>query len=119
MMQIKIESTADFFARGKSIAAIADDGILETSSRIISFENAEDLAKVVTAAKIELFREIRAHPGSITEISRRLHRDRSAVKRDIDALCAIGLLNVLTKKNDGHGVKKEVFACDQQVLMAL
>lgn len=117
-MQIKIESTEDFFSRGKSIAQLADNGLLKNDSKIVSFENAEDLAKVVSAAKIDLFRSIRSRSGSITDISKRLNRDRSAVKRDIDVLQSIGLVDVLTINNAGHGTKKEVVACDNQVFMA-
>ena len=117
-MHIKIESTEDFFARGKVTASLADKGLLEKESRIVSFEDAEDLARVVSAAKIDLFRTIRLHPGSITDIAQRLKRDRSAVKRDIDVLQAIGLVDVRPMKNAGHGTKKEVVACDNQVLMA-
>ncbi|MEQ1601255.1 MAG: HTH domain-containing protein [Methylophilaceae bacterium] len=118
-MQIKIESTEDFFARGKSVATLADQGNLEAACSIVSFENAEDLARVITAAKIRLFREIRAHPGSISDISKRLNRDRSSVKRDIDVLHAIGLVDMNIKINAGHGIKKEVVVRDPQVLMAL
>lgn len=117
-MHIKIESTADFFARGKLIASLADNGLLKKESKIVSFENAEDLAKVASAAKIDLFRAVRFRSGSIADISKRLNRDRSAVKRDIDVLQAIGLVDVRSIKNAGHGIKKEVVACDNQVFMA-
>lgn len=117
-MHIKIESTEDFFAKGKVTASLADKGLLANESRIVSFENAEDLAKVVSAAKIDLFRSIRACSGSITDISKRLNRDRSAVKRDIDVLQSVGLVDVRIMNNAGHGTKKEVIACDNLVLMA-
>ena len=90
----------------------------EKKSKIVSLENAEDLAKVVSAAKIDLFRSIRSHSGSITDISKRLNRDCSAVKRDIDVLQSIGLVDIRTMKNAGHGTKKEVIASDSQVFMA-
>lgn len=59
-MHIKIESAEDFFIRGKSAASLADKGLLDKESRIVSFENAEDLAKVVSAAKIDLFKSVRS-----------------------------------------------------------
>lgn len=117
-MQIKIESTEEFFKRGKSIGSQADQNALVAESKIISFENAEDLASVVSPAKINLFRSVRSAPGSITEISTRLKRDRSAVKRDVDVLCAYGLLDVRSIKNAGHGLKKEVVATEANILMA-
>ncbi len=117
-MKITIENTEDFFKRGKHTATLADEGLALTASKIVSFENAEDLAKVVSAAKIDLFRAVRSHSGSITELAKRLNRDRSSVKRDVDVLQSIGLVDVHTAKNAGHGTKKEVFVCDNQVLMA-
>ena len=47
-MHIKIESTDEFFSRGKAIASLADKGLLKKESKIVSFEHAEDLAKVMT-----------------------------------------------------------------------
>jgi predicted transcriptional regulator len=49
-------------------------------------------------------------PGSITEIAQRLHRDRSAVKRDVDELARAGLVTVTEKPLPGHGRMKEVRA---------
>ncbi len=117
-MQIKIESTEEFFKRGKGIAAQADQSTLHSVSKVISFENAEDLASVVSPAKINLFRSVRNTPGSITEISTRLKRDRSAVKRDVEVLRAYGLLDVRSIKNAGHGLKTEVVATEANIFMA-
>ncbi len=49
-------------------------------------------------------------PGSITVIAGRLHRDRSAVKRDVDQLAQAGLVTIETKILPGHGHMKEVRA---------
>jgi predicted transcriptional regulator len=68
MMQIKMESANDFFARGRVTAFLADIELLQNENRIFSFENAADLAKVVSAAKIDLFTSIRSHSASITDI---------------------------------------------------
>ena len=57
-----------------------------------------------------LFRAVKEMPGSITEISERLHRDRSAVKRDVDELERAGLVTVAEKVLPGHGRMKEVRA---------
>ena len=54
--------------------------------------------------------KLKEMPGSITEISERLHRDRSAVKRDIDELERAGLVTVVEKAHPGHGRMKEVRA---------
>ncbi|USS45128.1 hypothetical protein NFI99_26425 [Burkholderia glumae] len=52
--------------------------------------------------------DIKAEPPSITSVAARLRRDRSAVKRDIDALLAAGLVSVETAGNPGHGTQKVV-----------
>ncbi|MHB1358143.1 MAG: HVO_A0114 family putative DNA-binding protein [Rhodocyclaceae bacterium] len=116
---IKTESTAEFFNRGKVIARLADQGKPIPAERIIAFEDPEDIARLITTAKLALFREVRKRPGSITELSARLHRDRSAVKRDIDELEHAGLIEVESMPLPGHGRKKEVRAIATQVLLAI
>jgi len=116
---IKVANTDDFFKRGKEIAKLADQGKRIPRERIISFEDPEDLARLITTAKLVLFREVRACSGSITDLSQRLHRDRSAVKRDIDELAKIGLVEVEDIPFPGHGRRKEVRAVAEQVLLAM
>jgi predicted transcriptional regulator len=116
---IKVASPEEFFARGKEIARLADQGKPIHPERIIAFENPEDLARLMTTAKIVLLREVKACPGSITNLSQRLHRDRSAVKRDIDELEKAGLVDIEEKPFPGHGRIKEVRAVSEQVLLAI
>jgi len=116
---IKVANTDDFFKRGTELAKLADQGKRIPRERIISFEDPEDLARLITTAKLVLFREVRACSGSITDLSQRLHRDRSAVKRDIDELERIGLVEVEDIPFPGHGRRKEVRAVAEQVLLAM
>jgi len=116
---IKVANTDEFFKRGKEIAKLADQGKRIPRERIISFEDPEDLARLITTAKLVLFREVRECPGSITDLSQRLHRDRSAVKRDIDELERFGLVEVEDMPFPGHGRRKEVRAIAEQVLLAM
>jgi len=116
---IKVESPADFFKRGKAVAKLADRGKTIPEEHIIAFEDPEDMARLITTAKLALFREVRQSPGSITELSARLNRDRSAVKRDIDDLEKAGLIEVQDMPLPGHGRKKEVRAVAEQVLLAI
>lgn len=116
---IKVASADEFFKRGKEIAKLADQGKRIPRERIIAFEDPEDLARLITTAKLVLFREVRECPGSITDLSQRLHRDRSAVKRDVDELQRIGLVEVEERIFPGHGRKKEVRAAAEQVLLAM
>ena len=116
---IKVETPEEFFKRGKAIARLADQGKSIPREHIIAFENPEDMDRLITTAKLALFREVRQRPGSITDLSVRLRRDRSAVKRDIDDLEKAGLLEVADMVLPGHGRKKEVRAVAEQVLLAI
>ena len=109
----------EFFKRGKHIARLADQGKPIPKEHIITFEDPEDMARLITTAKLALFREVRLGAGSITELAGRLHRDRSAVKRDIDELEKAGLIEVEDMPLPGHGRKKEVRAVAEQVLLAI
>ena len=100
----------DFFRRGKEVARKLDRGERISDVNIITFEDPEDILELVTAARVDIFRAVKEEPGSITDIARRLHRDRSAVKRDVDILAAAGLIQVETKPFHGHGRIKFVTA---------
>jgi predicted transcriptional regulator len=100
----------DFFKRGRDIARKLDRGEKIADETVITFEDAEDLLEVITRARIDLLRAVNEEPGSITDIARRLHRDRSAVKRDIDILASAGLVKVESRPSPGHGQKKFVKA---------
>ena len=109
----------DFFERGKKIARKLDQGESVEPECVISFEDPQELLELVTTARMNLFRSVKAEPGSIAEIARRLHRDRSAVKRDVDKLAQAGLFNVELKSLSGHGRMKLVTAAaDRFQLMA-
>lgn len=107
---IKTGTEEDFFERGRRLARAADRGERLADERIISFEDPVDVMKLITAARLALFRTVKEMPGSITDIAERLHRDRSAVKRDVDELERAGLVTIADKVLPGHGRMKEVRA---------
>ena len=109
-LTIKTGTEEDFFKRGRLLAKAADRGESLTDERTISFEDPADMMKLITAARLALFRAVKEMPGSITQISERLHRDRSAVKRDVDELERAGLVTIADKVLPGHGRMKEVRA---------
>lgn len=114
---IRTSSVEEFFKRGRETARLADKGKPIPAEHTIAYEDPEDLARILTAAKIALFRAIKERPGSITDIATRLKRDRSAVKRDIDDLAQAGLINIEEKPSPGHGRLKEVRAAAQRVVL--
>lgn len=109
-LTIKTGREEDFFKRGRKLAKLADRGEQLPDERIVSFEDPADLMRLITSARLALFRAVKEMPGSITQISERLHRDRSAVKRDIDELECAGLVTIAEKVLPGHGRMKEVRA---------
>jgi predicted transcriptional regulator len=114
-LTIKTGTEADFFSRGREIAKTVDRGETLVESHIISFEDPADMMKLITEGRLALFRAVKEMPGSITEVANRLHRNRSAVKRDIDVLAQAGLLSIAPKILPGHGQKKEVRAVATQI----
>ncbi len=59
----------DFFQRGRQLARSADRGEVLPSESTISFEDPADVVKLITTARLALFRAIKEMPGSITQIS--------------------------------------------------
>lgn len=109
-LTIKTGTEESFFKHGRQLAKAVDRDEQLPDERIVSFEDPADLMKLITAARLALFRAVKEMPGSITQISERLHRDRSAVKRDVDALERAGLVTISDKVLPGHGRMKEVRA---------
>lgn len=105
---IKTGTPEQFFERGRKIARLADTGGRIPAHTILSFEDPVDLLKLLTPARLAVFQAARDQPGSITSLSDRLKRDRSAVKRDIDALERAGLLKTEVQILAGHGQMKNV-----------
>jgi predicted transcriptional regulator len=117
MTKLTIETAPDedFFQRGRRLARSADRGEKLPDERIVSFEDPGDMMQLVTAVRLAVFRAARDRPGSITEISARLQRDRSAVKRDVDALEQAGLVTVADKILPGHRRMKEVHVTAKRI----
>ncbi|HBG06242.1 MAG: transcriptional regulator [Geobacteraceae bacterium GWC2_58_44] len=107
-------SVEEFFARGKTLARKIDIGETIEPSTFIMFEDPEDILEIVTKARISLFRAVKKEPGSITDIALRLHRDRSAVKRDVDVLVGAGLIQIYDVPHHGHGRKKYLKAAAEE-----
>lgn len=114
-MRISIGTEEDFFARGKKIARLADQGREIPETFEITFGDPIDAVRLLTPARIGIFQAVKKEPGSITSIAARLGRDRSAVKRDVDVLEAAGFVVVDVMPNAGHGVHKIVRAKAKQV----
>jgi hypothetical protein len=78
---VKVGGAEEFFESGRKIAKIADEGRRVPRRHVVAFDDPADLLRVLTPARMALFRAIKLHPGSITAIAERVRRDRSAVAR--------------------------------------
>ena len=107
---VKAGKEQDFFRRGNVLALVADTGQPMPEERNVSFEDPADLQRLPTASRLDVFRNVKGESGSIAVFAGRLHRDRSAVKRDVDQLAQVGLVTIETKTLPGHGNMKEIRA---------
>ena len=114
-VSITVADENEFFARGKRLSALADAGKPIPSESVISFGDPADLLKMLTPARLALISAVKAQPDSITAIAERLHRDCSAVKRDVDSLHKAGLLAVEQTVLAGHGMMKRVSLVAQKL----
>jgi predicted transcriptional regulator len=104
--EISVERVEAFFERGRKLARLADRGGRIPPSRVVAFDDIESLLQVLTTKRVLLLKQVRAAPGSITDLARKLRRDRSAVTRDVQALERVGVLRVTEKSLPGHGRQK-------------
>ncbi|MBV9156349.1 MAG: MarR family transcriptional regulator [Acidobacteriaceae bacterium] len=91
-IKIHLEQAEAFFARGRRGAQLADECKPIPFSRVVAFEDAEDLPAVLTPRRVLLLKTLKDSPGSIAELARKLKRHRSAVTRDVQVLEQLGLL---------------------------
>lgn len=109
-VQIKVEPVEKFFERARELARRADAGKRIPESRVVAFEEAEDLLALLSPKRVQLLRALRQEPGSIADLARRLRRDRAAVTRDVQHLARFGVVEVTEKPLPGHGRQKWIRA---------
>lgn len=109
---VKTESREEFFERGKTIAKMLDEGKSIPASRIISFEDSEDLVNFLTKTKQALLAMLRKKPDSISKLAHKLHRSRAAVDRDVRQLESVGIVESEYVVNPGHGRCRIIKAID-------
>ena len=105
---IKTGTEVGFFARGNALAKLADQGQRIAYEAVLSFEDPSDMLRLLTQGRLAVLGAVREQPDSITGVALRLGRDRSSVKRDVDALESAGLLLVDSMILPGHGRMKQV-----------
>ena len=114
-VQIKMEPVERFFERARELARRADAGKRIPESRVVAFEEADDLLALRSPKRVQLLRALRQEPGSIADLARRLRRDRAAVTRDVQQLARFGVVEVTEKPLPGHGRQKWIRAASAAI----
>lgn len=100
---VKTGTREDFFARGKKIAKMLDEGKRLTPYKVISFEETEDLVQFLTKMRLTLLTLLRKKPDSISGLAKKLHRSRASIDKDIQLLESVGIVESEYVINPGHG----------------
>lgn len=105
---IRTDDVDGFFARAKDAARRADRGQAFEGKVTLSFEDPQRMFTVLSEARRRLMLEVMHEPRTINELTRRLHRNRSAITKDIGLLEKVGLVVSQRQANPGHGIQKVV-----------
>lgn len=116
---VRTGGLGEFLEEGRRLARLADAGKPIPDTCSISFESMEDLLEHLTPKRVALFEAIKAiiEPTSITAVAQQVGRDRAAVKRDIDALYQLGIVDVTDAPLPGHGRQKLVRPIARKVVL--
>lgn len=105
---IRTDDVKGFFSRAKDAARRADRGGAFDGKITLSFEDPQRMFTVLSEARRRLMLEVMDEPRTINELSKRLHRHRSSVTKDVGLLERLGLIVSQRQANPGHGIQKTV-----------
>lgn len=105
---IRTGDTKGFFTRAKTAARTADRAEAVKKAMTFSFEDPAEMFAVLSETRRNLMREVMTEPKTINQLVELLHRDRTAITRDIGKLEELGLLVCNRQANPGHGIQKSV-----------
>ncbi|MDP2760494.1 MAG: ArsR family transcriptional regulator [Sideroxyarcus sp.] len=105
---VRTGNVAEFFDRARSAARRADQGGKFEGTVTLSFEDPQRMFTVLSEERRRLMTEVLREPRTITELSTNLHRNRSAVSKDVSLLESLGLVTSQRLSNPRHGIQKVV-----------
>lgn len=114
---IRTDDVEGFFTRAKSAAMRADRGQPFDGKVTLSFEDPQRMFTVLSEARRRLMLEVMHEPKTINELTHRLHRNRSAITKDVGLLEKVGLLVSQRQANPGHGIQKVVRSIASKIEM--
>jgi len=111
-MRIKVHTDGfgGWAKRARARAKAMDEGRDFPASRGITFENAAEMVRLLTPARLDLFATVKNKTVSIKDLAATLGRDASAVRRDVAELERFGIVNSQQVVNPGHGRVRMVTA---------
>ena len=108
----RIWVTADgpegFFRRTREHARKLDHNEPIAPEITVTFEDASDLLRVLSAQRVRLLRAAGKKALPVSDLAVGLKRDARAVSRDIDLLESFGLVRTRYEVNPGHGRRRIV-----------
>ena len=116
-MVIRTTDVESFFARAKDAARRADRGAAFDGKITLSFEDPQKMFAVLSEARRRLMAEVMREPKTINELTHRLHRNRSAITKDVGLLESMGLVVSNRLSNPGHGIQKVVRSVARKIEM--
>jgi len=105
---IRTDDLDGFFARAKDAARRAGQAQEFEEKVTLSFEDPQRMFTVLSETRRRLMSEVMREPKTIKELTTRLHRNRSAVTKDVGMLEKMGLIVSSRQSNPGHGFQKVV-----------
>ena len=102
-VRLTTDGAKGFFARVREHARKLDRGETLPPEVTISFENASDMLKVLSAERVRVLCLAKKGPASVSDLAAGLNRDTCAVSRDVNLLEHFGLLYTRYQVNPGHG----------------
>jgi predicted transcriptional regulator len=114
---VRTGDVAGFFDRARDAAQRADKGGVFEGKVTLSFEDPQKMFTVLSESRRRLMQEIMQAPQTINELAGRLHRDRSAITKDVGLLERMGLIVSQRQSNPGHGIQKLVMPVATKIEM--
>lgn len=110
-LRVTTDGVKGFFDRARTHARKLDRGEELGLEMTVSFENVNDMIRVLSAQRIRLLHVAQEKAMSMSDLAVDLGRDTRAVARDVDLLERFGLLRSRYEKNRGHGRRRIVESC--------
>ena len=107
-VMIRTDQAEAFFDRARKAAQKADRGESFKRTATFSFEDPQDMFTVLSKSRRRLLLEVMDAPKTMTQLTLKLHRERSAIAKDVGLLEKLGLLVSQKRPNRGHGIEKLV-----------